>query len=435
MHISGYMFPVKKKLPETFFLNTASCWGWGTWARAWNHLILDSSFIIKEIYRKDIINRINLDNAYNHFDQLLANHEGTKKTWAIFWHSSIILNGGYCLHPYPSLVNNIGNDNSGVNSIADDMFNWDTLAREVIVKKIELKESKKAKKAIKNFYQKGQRLSFRSRIKQLACDILSEKVLRKVKTLTSQKAKYEQGLMNYLSKYPRYYQGEVDLFLKRTRFVDAKSFIFMFKEIFKEEVYKFNTEKYNPTILDCGANIGLSIIFFKRLYPLAKIIAFEPDEDIFGVLRFNILESHQLSDIHLNNAALWVHENGISFRSEGADAGKICPGESRNMVSTCRLSSYLEGEIDFLKMDIEGSEYEVLNECGDKLKNVKNIFIEYHSFENKSQQLSYILDILTRLNFRYYITMPGLKSQNPLIKLNKYAGMDMQLNIYAINRS
>ena len=35
MYISGYMFPVKAKLPETFFLPITSYWGWGTWARAW----------------------------------------------------------------------------------------------------------------------------------------------------------------------------------------------------------------------------------------------------------------------------------------------------------------------------------------------------------------------------------------------------------------
>jgi FkbM family methyltransferase len=242
---------------------------------------------------------------------------------------------------------------------------------------------------------------------------------------------YRKILKRNLLQVPRYKKGLTKLAGAKTLFVDSLSFLFMYREIFDNNVYQFVPSRLNPVIIDCGANIGLSLIYFKRIFPQAKIVAFEPDKDIFNVLQYNITESHQLSDIHLVNAALWVHENGINFKSEGADAGRIIENENNYIVPTCKLSNYLEEEVDFLKIDIEGAEYEVLKECGDKLRNVEQMFIEYHSFENKPQQLSQILDLLTRQNFRYYLTMPGLKSANPLIKLNKYAGMDMQVNIYA----
>ena len=435
MHISGYMFPVKKRLSSTFFLNTASCWGWATWARAWNHLILDSSFLIKEIYQKNLLEKINIGNSYNHFAQLIANHEGSLKTWAIFWHSTVILNNGYCLHPYPSLVNNIGNDNSGENSRNSNMFTWKRLANEVQVEILELNESVKAQGAIKSFYKRQSQLSISTYLKNQVYFIFNDKPINWFKSIIFSVERREQRSINYLLQYPRYYSGFTDILKRQTKFTDAKSFLFLYKEIFKEDVYKFNSSNESPYILDCGANIGLSIIYFKKIYPKATIVAFEPDNNIFDVLQYNILQSHQLSNIHLVNAALWTHEEGINFVSEGADAGRISNVDASIKVKTCKLSNYLDTPVDYLKMDIEGSEHEVLKECGEKLKNVRQMFIEYHSFEYKTQVLHQILELLSELNFRYYLTMPGLKSSNPLVKLNKYAGMDMQANIYAKNLS
>ena len=42
MHISGYMFPVKKKLPKTFFYKPTTCWGWATWSRSWKYFKKDA---------------------------------------------------------------------------------------------------------------------------------------------------------------------------------------------------------------------------------------------------------------------------------------------------------------------------------------------------------------------------------------------------------
>lgn len=55
---------------------------------------------------------------------------------------------------------------------------------------------------------------------------------------------------------------------------DAPSFVYQFKEIFFDEIYKFKTQKNNPIIIDCGANAGISILYFKKLYPNSEIIAY-----------------------------------------------------------------------------------------------------------------------------------------------------------------
>ncbi len=57
-----------------------------------------------------------------------------------------------------------------------------------------------------------------------------------------------------------------------------------FDEIITQEIYRFKADTDAPLILDCGANIGLSALYFQRLYPKARIMAFEPDTHNFELL-------------------------------------------------------------------------------------------------------------------------------------------------------
>src|SRR5690606_32260101 len=62
----------------------------------------------------------------------------------------------------------------------------------------------------------------------------------------------------------------------------------MYEEIFVNHEYAFKTETESPLIVDCGANIGLSTLYFKSQYPQSRIIAFEPDKQNIELLKHNI---------------------------------------------------------------------------------------------------------------------------------------------------
>ncbi len=205
-----------------------------------------------------------------------------------------------------------------------------------------------------------------------------------------------------------------------------------YKEIFEEETYKFQSLHTKPYIIDCGSNIGLSIIYFKTIYPEAKIIGFEPDGKIFELLDHNI-KSFGYDDVTLHNKGVWISETSLWFHSEGSLGGAILDqsGDEKNMVriDTVRLREFLDEKIDFLKIDIEGAEMDVLEDCKDKLSNVENIFVEYHCRVNEPQRLSALLEILTEAGFRYYIRQADETIRYPFIqKHGQY--MDVQLNIF-----
>lgn len=235
-----------------------------------------------------------------------------------------------------------------------------------------------------------------------------------------------------LQNLPRFTQTTTHLLGNILQLPDAASFLFMYDEIFHKESYKFRSFKEDILIIDCGANIGLSIIYFKKLFPEATVIGFEPDEKIFEALEHNI-RSFDLPNVRLFKKACWSKETTLQFYSEGADAGRTATSfDKENVVSveTVRIKDFLDKEIAFLKIDIEGAEFEVLEDAAENLTNVKNIFIEYHSFVGQEQKLPEILSILKDAGFRLHISAPGLVSPNPFNSINQYAGMDNQLNIY-----
>jgi FkbM family methyltransferase len=217
---------------------------------------------------------------------------------------------------------------------------------------------------------------------------------------------------------------------------DIASFLGQFREIFADDNYKFNAKSDEPVIYDCGANIGLSCLYFKSLYPKAIIIAFEADKNIANILSVN-LQKNNIKDVTVISSAVWVHDDGVQFSTEGSDGGSILGLDGKIKVPSVRLKSILEKSIniiDLLKIDIEGAEYEVIKDCDKSLDNVKNIFIEYHSWNNSPQNLSEILAILEQNSFRYFVNGICGRSQ-PFINKGEDQNMDLQLNIFGIKRN
>src|SRR3990172_8915223 len=199
---------------------------------------------------------------------------------------------------------------------------------------------------------------------------------------------YERLELARIKRIPRYQRGTTDFLGRPVAFVDSATFLHGYKEIFQKEVYRFRASTQMPVIIDCGANIGLSIIFFKSLYPKATIVAYEPDPKIFAVCSENI-RSFGLTNIVLCPQAVWIQDKQMDFSVEGGFSGRLAkPGDHNELISvpTCRLRNSLEDRIDFLKIDIEGAEHQVLMDCADLLHNVENIFIEYHSHFKEQQQ-------------------------------------------------
>lgn len=152
MHIAGYSPPLSAPLPPTYLYRNTTCWGWGTWARAWKHFNPDAAQLLAELGRRHLNYDFNLDGSYPSTDQLVFNIDGLRDTWAIKWYASVMLAGGLCLHPHPSLVQNIGTDDSGTNTGSTEQYRIARLAKHVEVEPIQpIEENRAAAAAIRAF--------------------------------------------------------------------------------------------------------------------------------------------------------------------------------------------------------------------------------------------------------------------------------------------
>lgn len=232
-----------------------------------------------------------------------------------------------------------------------------------------------------------------------------------------------------LGRLPRYQHGAHRINGHVTRFIDGPSFAAMAHAIFERQIYWFPAQRDDPRIIDGGANIGLATIYWKSVYPRAHVMAFEPDTDVFSVLTRNCA-THGLAGVDLIRAALWSKTGMIGFTAEGADAGRINAASSEFHVPTYRLRNLLDDRVDFLKLDIEGAELEVLRDCASRLSVVERLFCEYHSFVDREQGLDEILAILRAAGFRYHLE-PEMVSSRPFAYRPSHLRMDNQINIYA----
>ena len=197
------------------------------------------------------------------------------------------------------------------------------------------------------------------------------------------------------------YQKTAIKFLNYEFYVaDCISFIWQFKEIFVDEIYKFETKNEEPVIYDCGANIGLSCLYFKNIFPNSRIKAFEADPHIVQILSSNL---KNLKNVEVIDKAVWIDSEGVEISLEGADAASVYGSENKVKVDSVSLNKLIENEkrIDMLKIDIEGAETDVIKDCRESLYKAENIFIEYHSFLRQLQDLDVILNTLKENNFRY----------------------------------
>jgi FkbM family methyltransferase len=205
-------------------------------------------------------------------------------------------------------------------------------------------------------------------------------------------------------------------------FYHLPTFIELFERVFIEGEYATPIKRPFKTILDCGANIGDTALYFYLLYPDAHITSFEPSSDTFEVLQKNLPYPERVT---LVNKALGKSEGQLPFYFDARTKGmgtnslvqeRLRAGAEVEMVDCTPLSPYITQEVDFLKLDIEGAEQEVLEELAEsgKLRMIREMIVEYHHHARPQEdRLSKFLAILEQNGFGYQLKDFGSGSSKP----------------------
>ena len=201
----------------------------------------------------------------------------------------------------------------------------------------------------------------------------------------------------------------------RVNLDNFSDFYFTFREVFIDNVYYFKTKTKSPFILDLGGNIGVSVIYFKWLYPKAEIKVFEPHPQNIEFLKKTIA-NNGFKDVEVVEKAVGktegrleifgdrkvatVKESLITEQNKKSDQYR----DKVHKVGITVLSPYVTKRVDFLKMDIEGAESEVVAELQEKGKFslINKLAMEYHYFSTTENKFSEIVTILETNDFSFW---------------------------------
>lgn len=151
--IHGYIYPVKKDLPESFFIKGADCWGWATWKKKWMLFESDGKKLLSELQRKKLISEFNFNDSFLYSDMLKKQILGKNNSWAILWYASAFLNNMLTLYPGQSYIQNIGVNSSGTHYVPDNDYAVELVSGYCSLKKIPIQEDRAAKSAIEEFFR------------------------------------------------------------------------------------------------------------------------------------------------------------------------------------------------------------------------------------------------------------------------------------------
>lgn len=186
----------------------------------------------------------------------------------------------------------------------------------------------------------------------------------------------------------------------------------VFQQIIIEEEYQGVIDLLNKhnirvnSIIDAGANIGLSTVFFKNLYPSSTVVCIEPDDDNCLVINKHV-NMNEFSNVFIEKVGLWDSNSYLtiikdfrdgakwSLRVKAVDYETKLKGVSVNYL----LNKYNLKEIDLLKIDIEGSEKILLENEGNLKEYISLVKVACIEVHEEFIATSKVISILERHNF------------------------------------
>lgn len=180
-------------------------------------------------------------------------------------------------------------------------------------------------------------------------------------------------------------------------FGEAGRFLSEYTRVFKEKALDLPCIKGSPRIIDWGAGEGLPMRYWAQKFPSPLLDLYEPNTDKRETLKKNTALA--------KNAQTLLHE------------------------SAEKLQDLLQGEIDFLRVDMGSEGINLLARCSDQVSCAERLLVTCRCRLGEAQNLSTLLALLERQGFRYHISA-RVASANPLAALKTDSGADGVVDVW-----
>lgn len=174
-----------------------------------------------------------------------------------------------------------------------------------------------------------------------------------------------------------------------------------------------------PLIIDAGASVGYSALFFAETYPEADVVAIEVDPESADMLRLN---TRHLPRVQTLQTALWRHNRGVTLKPDVDNSWANTVeegGDTPSLTLDLILDSVPNGRILMLKLDIEGAEREVAAASGRLISEIPCVIAEPHDWMLPGRGSLYPL-----------LTALGAGVRDTIVKGENIAFIDSALLLY-----
>ena len=170
------------------------------------------------------------------------------------------------------------------------------------------------------------------------------------------------------------------------------------------------------SIVDIGANQGMFLCAARQYFPHAHITGYEPNRELEDTLSFN---ADQLNS-KVYYEAIMKHECMVDLHFTESDLATQAHESAKGTAAGTSFERMIEraGCIDILKLDCEGTEWELLEKT-DLWKNIKSLSLEYHLWGRSGITIKYLFQLLDDLNFQLIYHSILNSDQGIVLAINK----------------
>lgn len=217
------------------------------------------------------------------------------------------------------------------------------------------------------------------------------------------------------------HSGSVSAFGSTVEFDSYRTMRYLVREVFLGRTYDVGNLPSQPTIVDCGANVGVATWFFHHRYPGCQVLAVEPAPRSFELLKRNVERNKWNCEVYKEASSdvdgsteLFIKPQQLTTPSASVVAGRFTGGDVVS-VPCRRLSTRLpETTIDLLKLDVEGAEWAVLDDLDESgsFDRIERMAIEYHHHLPGQDDFPRFLERLQRAGYIFSLVASGSR-ENP----------------------
>ena len=179
-----------------------------------------------------------------------------------------------------------------------------------------------------------------------------------------------------------------------------------------EEYAKKNFDiKSSDTVIDVGAHIGLFTLYASQSCKIGNIYSYEPVKENFEILKEN-MNINNLKNVKIFNLAVSNSNSTITLFMNNDESGHSMFSESSENIivkSTSLMKIFDDNKIkecNFLKLDCEGAEYEIIEKLPSTyFEMIEKIIIEYHMVDSHPELLEKLQNKLSANNFKFETKM------------------------------